>query len=143
MTLVADANIAVHWTLRSSWSNQALLLLRHEKLIAPDLIVAEVASAFRNESLSAPELLGRMRDGLEFLPRWFAEFVASAELRHLAFDFAARLDHSIYDCFYLALASIRETRMVTTEEKFIRKAEMDSGLCSSIMHLADWKPPSS
>ena len=50
--------------------------------------------------------------------RYPINLVALAPLSDLAFRFAERLDRSIYDCFYLALAAQADGTLVTADRKF-------------------------
>ena len=63
-----------------------------------------------------------------------------AALRHRAMAYCMELEHPAYDCFYLALAESRRTRMVTTDEHFLRKVKNFSHYGPNIVHLEDWKP---
>jgi predicted nucleic acid-binding protein len=51
---------------------------------------------------------------------------------------AMEMEHPLYDCFYLALAVTRATRLVTTDEHFLRKVEATPN-AKHIVHLADWR----
>jgi predicted nucleic acid-binding protein len=141
MTIVVDANVAVHWTIASAHSEHAERLLHSGvALIAPDLIIAEVTNAFYFTIRERTDRVARALDGLEFLPRWFSELVPMATLRHRAMACCMELEHSAYDCFYLALAEARGTRLVTTDEHFLRKVKNFSHYAPSIVHLAEWRP---
>jgi predicted nucleic acid-binding protein len=113
------------------------VLRETDALIAPDLIFPEVANAFYQQIKMGMANEQRLRDGLDLLPRWFAELVPSAILRNRAFDLALELKHPAYDCFYLALALMRDVQFVTTDEHFQRKA-VTAGYGKSVVLLADW-----
>lgn len=140
MTLVVDASVAVRWTIATPLSDAAEDLLRARRaLIAPDLIVVEVTNAFCSHLRNRTDRVQRALDGLEFLPRWFAELVPSATLRHRAMALAMELEHPAYDCFYLALAASRGSKMITTDEHFLRKIQgSEHGRLA--LHLSDWRP---
>ena len=141
MTIVVDANVAVHWTIESAFSEQAERLLRSPVLlIAPDFIIVEVTNAFYFTIRERTDRVARALDGLEFLPRWFSELVPAAALRHRAMAYCMELEHPAYDCYYLALAESRRTRLVTTDEHFLRKVKNVSQYAQSIVHLEDWRP---
>ena len=140
MTHVIDASVAVRWTIEMPLSERAELLLhRGRPLIAPDFVIVEVTNVLLKTIRDRADRVQRALDGLEFLPRWFAHLEPSIWLRHRAMTYAMEIDHSAYDCFYLALAVRENARMVTTDETFIRKVEA-SNYRSHIIHLADWKP---
>lgn len=136
--LVVDANVAVGWSADSPNSATCVRILRESSaLIAPDLIIPEVANTFYQLIRTGTANKERLRDGLEFLPRWFAELVPSASLRRRAFDLALELEHPAYDCFYLALALSRDVKFVSADGHFLRKASA-KGYSGSVSHLEDW-----
>jgi predicted nucleic acid-binding protein len=140
MTVVVDANIAVLWTIEAPLSGLAVEVLRSgHALIAPDLIIPEVTNALFFAVKDRSDRVERARDGLEFLPRWFAELVPCASLRSRAMAYAMELSHPAYDCFYLALATIRQVQLVTADSHFIRKAQA-FGHGGSVTRLEDWRP---
>jgi predicted nucleic acid-binding protein len=51
------------------------------------------------------------------------EFLPTRLLLEAATRIAVELDHPAYDCLYLALASERDCRFVTADERFVRKLE--------------------
>lgn len=140
MTLVVDASVAVRWTLDTPLSDRAEQVLRSgEPLIAPDFVIVETANVLFLEARDRSERVQRALDGVELLPRWFAELTPSVGLRSRALALAFELRHSAYDCFYLALAATRNATLVTTDEKLIRIART-TDLADLIVHLADWRP---
>ncbi|NJM30415.1 MAG: type II toxin-antitoxin system VapC family toxin [Rhizobiales bacterium] len=141
MTIVVDANVAVHWTIASPHSENAERLLRSGvPLIAPDFIIVEVTNAFFSNIREREDRVERALDGLEFLPRWFAELVPATTLRHRAMAYCLELAHPAYDCYYLALAESRRVQFVTTDEHFLRKVKRFPSHARSVVRLADWKP---
>jgi predicted nucleic acid-binding protein len=108
MPVVIDASVAFHWTVRTQYSVAANRLIAATlDFIAPDLIFPEMANAFHRVARVSPDLSPIVADGLQLLPRWFQEIVPSASLRMRALALARSLQHSVYDCFYLALAMER------------------------------------
>lgn len=138
MTVVVDANVAVYWTVEAPLSENAVNVLRFEKtIIAPDLIIAAVTNALYMQVKDRPDKVERAMDGLEFLPRWFAELVPSASLRSRAMGLALELEHPAYDCFYLALAVSRRVKLISADGHFLRKAAA-KGYGNLTAHLEDW-----
>lgn len=137
-TLVVDANIAVGWSLESPNSPSCIRILREsDSVIAPDLIIPEVANTFYQQIKIGVANKDRILDGLVLLPRWFADLVPSATLRMKAFDLALEIKHPAYDCFYLALALMRDVRFVTSDAHFQRKAAA-VGYRDRVVLLDDW-----
>lgn len=100
-------------------SDEAIALLRNgQPLIAPDLVVAELCNAawrlWRRDELSRQQV-----DIIaEKAPLLFSERVAHDGLSRRATHMATVLAHPAYDCFYLALAELRDCAMVTADQRF-------------------------
>ena len=136
--LVVDANVAVGWSADSPHSAACVRILRESSaLMAADQIVQEVDNAFYQLVRAGTANKERLRDGLEFLPRWFAELLPSASLRSRAMGLALELEHPAYDCFYLALAVSRQVKLISADGRFLRKAAA-KGYGNLIAHLEDW-----
>ncbi len=120
-TLVVDASIAVKWVIEEDGTAEALALRRHAKLIAPELLAAECANILwkkvKRDELSKDEahLAARLIQAADI------EFLPIRSLIETATRAAIELDHPAYDCLYLALASERDCRFVTADERFVRK----------------------
>ena len=137
-TYVVDASVAVGWSVELPYSAACIRLLRESgTLIAPDLLVSEVTNAFYLQIKTGLANRERLADGLDLLPRWFAELVPSAMLRGRAFELALELNHPAYDCFYLALALNRDVRFVSADGHFLRKAIV-AGYGNAVVHLEDF-----
>ena len=116
MTIVVDASVAARWFLDIEKSDAALALLNSgERLIAPDLVIAEATNAAWKARIFGQIPLETVVDFVQKSSRLFDELVPLADLRNRAFDIALVLKHPAYDCFYLALAEERECRVVTAD----------------------------
>ena len=120
-TLVIDASIAVKWVVEEDGTAEALTLRRRAKLIAPELLTAECAKIlwkkFQRNELSKDEafLAARLLQAADI------EFLPTRSLLEAAAEIAIELNHAAYDCLCLALATERECRFVTADERFVRK----------------------
>ena len=123
MTRVVDASVALRWFVESPASTVAReLLAGDEPLIAPDIVVAEVANAAlklvrsgeieENHGAAVPGAVGAA----------FSALIPSRELASRAFRLARLLDHPIYDCLYLALSEIEGASFATADRKLFAKA---------------------
>lgn len=120
MNLVVDASVACKWFIAEGGTQAAEALLAEEHVfLAPDLIVPEIcnlaATKLRRGEIAAEQaagMVGRIGD-------FFDAIVPSAELARRAFAMASELEHPAYDCFYLALAEMRNARLVTANERFL------------------------
>ena len=122
MTLVVDASVAVKWYLDEDGSDVALAIARGpEPLVAPDLVVAEVANvAWRKHrlgQLSRAQLVA-MQD---HLPGAFEELVPTRTLLRAAMALSLAHDHPAYDCFYLALAEAADATFVTADVRMVQR----------------------
>lgn len=122
MTLIIDASVAMKWFVQEDGSAAALGLLQSdERVIAPDLIIAEACNAAWKSMRRDEITLSQYREVLDGLAPLFDEIVPGAELAHPAGEMARLLDHPVYDCFYVALADLRNGRMVTADRHLIGK----------------------
>jgi predicted nucleic acid-binding protein len=124
MSYVVDASVVVKWFVETErFFEEALAFLerhRHE-LQAPDLLLIEVANAIRKKqsqgeisAVQANEIFAAVRE-------YIVEFQPAVEFVDRALEIALALDHSIYDCIYLACAEASGAVMVTDDDRFVRK----------------------
>lgn len=134
MTLVIDASIACKWFFDEPGAEFArTILLSGELLLAPELIVAEVANAAWKRVLRAEISLEQAAlaiSGLKLLD----ERVPLLALAPRALAIGERLRHPTYDCFYLALAEQREVRLLTDDYR-LRQAVAGSEWQSQVQAL--------
>lgn len=127
--IVVDASVAVKWMVWESDTPDALefLFMHRRSLCGPDLLFVEVANAITKQ---ARRVRGIGPDALSALQRWSVAWedhaigpyrVTQRRLRH-AGELSLRLDHSIYDCIYLALAMELSAELATCDAKFFAKA---------------------
>jgi predicted nucleic acid-binding protein len=124
MTIVVDASVALKWYIDEEDSEAALALLDSgERLIAPDLVLAELCNA-------AWQLIRRGELRLEQMPiiargvsAAFASLYGSAHLAPRAAAIALELDHPVYGCFYLALSEAQNAALVSADRRLIAKAK--------------------
>jgi predicted nucleic acid-binding protein len=115
------------------------LVASGERLIAPDLVVAELCNA-------AWRLIRRGEPRKEQMPiiargvsAAFAALYGSAELAPRAAAIALELDHPVYDCFYLALSEAQNAPMVSADGRLIAKAAAASS-AARVVHLRELSP---
>jgi len=119
--IVVDASVAVKWTVLEAGRDEALSLLEHaSELVAPDLLLAEVANVLRKKcklgEITVPQSEQALRAVRTAIPR----FVSSADLVEDALTLSHDLDHSVYDCLYLACA-LPGGRLATADAKFLNR----------------------
>ena len=124
MSLIVDASVAVRWYLPEDGSAAAERILeREDDLIAPDLVLAEIANAVwkrvrKNEVTKDDALAIVERARIDF-----TEFVPIERLVVSAMALAADHNHPIYDCLYVALARREDALLVTADGRLAELAE--------------------
>jgi predicted nucleic acid-binding protein len=116
--LVVDCSVAVKWFLEEPGDRKALTLLRSgERLVAPELIVAEIVNVLWKRVTAGGIELSQAADVPRAIPRTLAELWPLAPLAERTFAIATELRHPAYDCFYLALAEAKDARLVTADRR--------------------------
>ena len=125
MTLIIDASVALKWFVEEPGSDMARRLLASgpDCLEAPELLIAEVCNAAwksrRIGQMSALQFdLITSRIGPIFGRLW-----SLVPLAARATDIANRLDHPVYDCFYLALSEVRRSQLVTADGRLVNRVK--------------------
>jgi predicted nucleic acid-binding protein len=134
--IVVDASVAVKWFIHEPDRPAARRLLEPEsRLIAPDLLVAEVASAMWRRVMAGEGDPRQAPLTAASLPRFFARLVPLAPLAARAVEIAAELRHPVYDCFYLALTESEDATLVTADRRLIGRLAGSrwDGLCRSLV----------
>jgi len=123
-TLVVDASVAAKWFVPERDSGKAVKLRNRHidgeiTLMAPDLIVYEVANALSHHPDISDEAL---RENIEALFMVDLDLVPpSTELMALTADGARRHAISVHDSSYLALAEFIATNLVTADRRLYDK----------------------
>jgi predicted nucleic acid-binding protein len=122
VTVVIDASVALKWFIEEEGAAQASALLTGaDMLVAPDLIVAEVANAGW-KAVRAGSMLPEQHDhAAARLPLAFDGLVPLASLAPRAVAISRALNHPVYDCFYLALAEERAATLVTADRRLLAR----------------------
>ncbi|WP_180897988.1 type II toxin-antitoxin system VapC family toxin [Martelella soudanensis] len=141
MTLVIDSSVIVKWFVQEEGHAEALGLLETtERICCPDFALVEAANVlWRKVRLSeigpaqASEAVGQ-------LAGFFDAVVPSFELLEAAFELAGRLQHSVYDCMFLACALRSEDDvLVSADERFLTKAS-ENGFAMAVRPLSGQPP---
>ena len=125
-THVVDANIVLAWSLDRPYTQKAREFLRGDAvyLVAPDLIVHEVGSALSYYVRTGVLTLEQAEDAYLNLTT-FVELISAVNLRLEALRLSVSTGHSIYDCFYLALARQTDRPCVSADRKLASIAEAE------------------
>jgi predicted nucleic acid-binding protein len=120
MTFVVDASVAVKFLTSEAGSAQAFAYIDSpEALIAPDLIVPEVANALWKKVKQSELLEIHAQRSIDDLPEFFVSLESTVALMRDAFRLSFQLRHAVYDCVYLALAIRESAILVTADRKFM------------------------
>ena len=91
------------------------------RLIAPELLIPEFINAAWRLVVYAGAPPDLAMDSVSEIGRAFEELVPSVALKDRAIAIALELRHPAYDCFYLALAEMREVPLVTADDRLLRR----------------------
>jgi predicted nucleic acid-binding protein len=128
-SLIVDASVAVKWFVEEPLRAEAReLIVGTDMLLAPELVIAEVGNALwkrcRREQLTEMDAL----EIVDEIEGTFAGLTPVSVLARRAMQHSVRLDHPIYDCFYIALAEIEAAPIVTVDRRLLRLAEKVPGV---------------
>ena len=116
--LVIDASVAVKWVVPEPDSDRAEALLDHA-LMAPDLLFAECANVLWKKVQRGELSKGEADIAAQTLEQ--ADIAIASTRGHLASAIAVELDHPAYAAVYLSVAQAAELRLVTADDRLIRK----------------------
>lgn len=137
MTIVVDASVALKWYWSEPDSDAALgLLASNDRLIAPDLIVAELCNAAWRLIRLRRMQVGQMQILTNGAPRAFARLHELGPLAPRAGAIALAINHLAYDCFYLALSEAQDAALVTADHRFVAKVA-GTPFATRTLHLSE------
>jgi len=119
MSLIVDASVALKWGVEEEGSDRAHALLAQSKLLAPDLVAAEVANALWKKQRRGELGAGQFAAALAAAMRGYDELTPASDLAFRALELAVGLDQPAYDCFYLALAEARASELITADKRLL------------------------
>ena len=119
--MIVDASIAVKWIAHEPDSDAALTLIERGDLVAPALMLMEVANALYKMAVR-----GEVSATTSFAQNVAAlanivEIIEDAPLAARALDIALALRHPVYDCIYLALAEARDDVVIAADKRLFTK----------------------
>ena len=123
--IVIDANVAIKWVLKEPGREEAVSLLDAYEagtvdLIAPQLLMAEVASALSKRCRRGDMAPARAKQAFRLLEDRSPMLIDNPA--HLSLALSMSLTHqiSLWDALYLALAVERRCDLVTADRRFQR-----------------------
>jgi predicted nucleic acid-binding protein len=132
--IVVDTSIVVKWAVEEDGADTARRLIG-EELVAPDLLMFELGHVLtkkvrRRELDPSSATIAHVQ-----LPL-LLQLTPSRPYESRAFDLSLSLHHAIADCYFLALAEITGSELVTADTRFASKVRGGS-LDIAIRTLAD------
>ncbi|PPD43697.1 MAG: hypothetical protein CTY15_09160 [Methylocystis sp.] len=119
--IVVDASVAVKWVVREAGHETALSIVdKTWTRIAPDLLLPEVSNVLLKKQRTTEITDAQVGAGLLGIKASIKQFVPSSELTDDAVILSRELNHSAYDCFYLACALGRGI-LLSADNRFIQK----------------------
>jgi predicted nucleic acid-binding protein len=138
--IVVDASAAIRWFVAVTPDGKAYPLPRvQQPLVAPDLFLAEIRSTALSYLRKRMLKLDQVKEMITTIDRLVTGYFPLEELTEEAWNMALEFDHSVYDCFYLALAVQIDSYLVTADEHMLRKFAPTKH-AKHMVHGADWKP---
>ena len=136
--IIADASVVVKTLVAEVGSEEALSALQMaDEVVAPNLLYSEVANVLRRAEkigrISREQCIGAADHLLSALDRALTD----NELISTAIILSIQLDHSVYDCMYLAASVQSGAVLLTSDDKFLRKAHQNR-FESLVMGPKEW-----
>ena len=139
--LVIDSSIVIKWFTPEPQSAYARSLLVEYQvgrlvLIAPDLIISEIANALWWKQSTQRFAADDGRVVLETFYNLHMTLFPTSDLIDQAYWLATRTQQSVLDTLYVALARREKCRYVTADEQFV---EMTQKALPEVTALTAWK----
>lgn len=135
--LVTDASTCCKWYFNEDHSNEARQLLTSSRylLVAPNLALVEVSNVLWKRCHRGDLSVQDAQRVLTSL-RQTVGMIGNDLICDQALKIATHVGHSIYDCYYIALAEKLQTFAVTGDKKMVRTFAQ-SPWAAHILSLAD------
>ena len=117
MAIVIDANILTAFVVKHELSQIAQKFRHQTGVVLPSIAFVETANAVRKYVRLGRANLQQLLDVKMFLSGYASEIISDTDLLVDASQLAIELEHSIYDCLYLALARTRSCKLVTADKR--------------------------
>jgi predicted nucleic acid-binding protein len=138
--LVIDASVAVKWVVPENDSDKAEFLL-DQALVAPDLLFAECANILWKKVRRGEVTKEEAEIAAQTLEQADLTVVSARAYTARAAALAIELDHPAYDGMYLAVAEALGLRLVTADDRLVRKArQAGSRFQPLVLLLSEIKP---
>ena len=120
MTAVIDASVLAKWFVEED-DTAAARRLQPLKLFAPDLLIVETTNVLWKKVRLGGFDPAFLAPAVRVMRHANLTLIDSLTLADRAVEIAVRLNHAVYDCYYLALAEQRNLPMVSADDRLGRK----------------------
>lgn len=129
MTWVVDSSVVIKWFVNEEGHENSLYVLDSGlPIIAPDFALCEVANVLWRNVRKGFIIEEQMVQAIHALPTMFDRLIPSTVLLSKAVQLAKELEHSVYDCLFLAAAEQDvDYKFVSADKKFISKVNNHYG----------------
>jgi predicted nucleic acid-binding protein len=137
--IVVDASVALCWfaaEAETAFANR--LIAAAVDLVAPSLMLVELANGLWKKTRRGEMTADLAAAGLREIWRFVPQIVDVSHLAEPALALARELDHSVYDCAYLALARRRGAPLVTSDQRLVDRLAR-TRYRNDVVPLVDWK----
>ncbi len=122
MKSVIDSSIVVKWFVDEPGRDSAVGLLDESGMfIAPDILLAEVANALWRKVRSGLADVDQAEKAISEIAAMIILRPMDADLMQASLRLARQLEHSVYDCVFLACAISEGAELVTADSRFYDK----------------------
>jgi predicted nucleic acid-binding protein len=120
--IVVDASVAVKWFVQEDHREDAACLIKAElPLVAPDFVLTEFANIIWKKSIKGEVAAEQAKTLIEVVSLPFSRLIPAAQVVSEALEIGLDLNHSIYDCVYLACAAQLSGFLVTADRRLYVK----------------------
>lgn len=137
--IVLDTSVALKWVLNEAGSDRARKTVALA-LTAPDFWRVEAGNGLRKAVKKGEITPDEAAHYLQVLSRAPVRDALTGPLLPVGLKLAIGLNHSLYDCLFLALALERGCRMLTADDAFVEIVGKRPDLSAHIVSLTDFVP---
>lgn len=119
--MIVDASVGLKWFIGEVDAGLAERLSLEHDLIAPTLFVSELANGLWKATSRGVITQEQMLACIATLDVRIERYLPDQEVVERALEIAGKLDHPVYDCIYLAHCEREAVRLVTADQRLLRK----------------------
>ena len=124
--LVLDSSVVIKWFSEEEGTDMALSIREKHingevEVVVPDLLLYEISNALRyNKNIDEDEV----KEAVESIVKLGIDIIVpTREIMDLAISYAFKYNLTVYDAYFLSLASMLQFGCVTADEKLFNKVK--------------------